>query len=150
MSIDSTSGLPATEAIWFREGRYLNPETWWGWRLAGQLAKVLPSWLKTRPPKKGKLLSTGVLFETSSVPLLLIPRPAVREDVPLVVPFSIVSPEMAAVVPLAIVIIRLALSPLAASALGPGHLMERFIAISISPPVSMIVEHPKSGPKSTE
>lgn len=49
---------------------------------------------------------------------------------------------MAAMMPLAIVNIRLALSSLMASALGPGPLKEGFVAISISPQVRMLVEHP--------
>ena len=74
-----------------------------------------------------------MLFETLSVPLLLlIPPPAVPGVRVLVLPFSIVSPEMAAVMPLAIVNIRLHGSPITAGAPGPGPSMVRSVAISIS------------------
>lgn len=94
MSIDSIPVLAASEATWFRE-RYPNHRSGWGWLFAGQLATLLPSWLKTISRNEGEQ------------------------------PFSIVNPAMAVVMQLAIVNIPLALSSPTASTLGPGPLKKR-------------------------
>ena len=57
----SRPDLPPSGAGWFRE-RFLKMQSRWNWRLAGQLAKTLPAWLKNPTSKEWK----AVISESTS------------------------------------------------------------------------------------
>jgi hypothetical protein len=58
--MDPTPDFPPTAAVWVRE-RFLKQQSRWTWRLAGQLAKTLPAWLKNNTSEEGGVAIFGTL-----------------------------------------------------------------------------------------